>query len=218
MFPGIVNQITIPKIKMFHITMQKGPKMKIIDTLKITFFTLILTLIGFSAYAQEDVAKAHIKNNVAKWIGNATLITGINAQNIRNTALNQNEIDAQDKVWRAEVKNGGGSMTAAVLSNDVSTFLKNIRDESGGLYTEIFAMDNKGLNVGQSDLTSDFWQGDEAKWQKTFKVGPGAIYVSEVEFDESSQSYQIQVSVTISDPATGAAIGALTIGMNAEML
>ena len=77
-------------------------------------------------------------------------------------------------------------------------------------------MDNKGLNVGQSDVTSDYWQGDEAKWQKTFSVGPTAVFVDKVEKDESTQKFQTQVSISIVDG--GAAIGAVTVGLDVEML
>jgi hypothetical protein len=45
------------------------------------------------------------------------------------------------------------------------------------MITEMFVMDAKGLNVGQSDVTSDYWQGDEAKWQKTYGAGPGVVFV-----------------------------------------
>ena len=38
----------------------------------------------------------------------------------------------------------------------------------------------------------------------------------EVELDESTQTYQAQLSFTLVDPATGAAIGAVTVGVNAE--
>ncbi|WP_417319101.1 PDC sensor domain-containing protein [Emcibacter sp.] len=178
----------------------------------------MIAFTGTIATAQEDGARAHVKEKAMAWINNPTLISGIKAQNAQNASLGQADIDAKDQAWRAEVKNGGGAMTSAVLANDSSGYLKKIRDASQGLYTEIFAMDNKGLNVGQSDLTSDYWQGDEAKWQKTYQAGSGAIHVSEVEFDESSQTYQVQVSVAISDPDSGEVIGAITIGMNAEML
>ncbi|MFD2854813.1 hypothetical protein ACFSZS_08595 [Seohaeicola zhoushanensis] len=76
-------------------------------------------------------------------------------------------------------------------------------------------MDNRGMNVAVSDVTSDFWQGDEAKFQQTFPRGPAALHVSEVELDESSQIYQAQVSFTVTD-AQGAPVGAVTIGLNAE--
>jgi hypothetical protein len=79
-------------------------------------------------------------------------------------------------------------------------------------------MDDKGLNVGQSDVTSDYWQGDEPKWQKTFKVGPDTVFVDKVEKDESSEQLQIQVSVSIKDPETGKVIGAVTLGINVDQL
>ena len=70
-----------------------------------------------------------------------------------------------------------------------------MRDDSEGLFTEIFVMDAVGLNVAASDTTSDFWQGDEAKWQQTYSAGSGAVHISDVELDESTQSYQSQVEL-----------------------
>ena len=86
------------------------------------------------------------------------------------------------------------------------------------MFTEIFAMDDKGLNVAQSDVTSDYWQGDEDKWQQTYLVGAGAVHISEVELDDSTQTYQSQVSVTVVDPETNAPIGAITFGINVDAL
>ena len=76
-------------------------------------------------------------------------------------------------------------------------------------------MDNKGLNVGQSDVTSDFWQGDEAKFQKTYMVDSNVIFIDEYEVDESTGKYQAQISLSIADPDTGDTIGAVTIGLDA---
>ena len=79
-------------------------------------------------------------------------------------------------------------------------------------------MDAKGLNVGQSDVTSDYWQGDEDKWQRTYPVGPDALLIGEVEQDESTQRFQTQVSLSVVDPADGAVIGAVTVGIDVETL
>ena len=86
------------------------------------------------------------------------------------------------------------------------------------MVTEIFVMDNKGLNVGQSDVTSDYWQGDEAKWQKTFLAGADAVFIDAVEFDESTQTFQSQLSLPVVDPQSGDVIGAVTIGVNVDTL
>ena len=84
------------------------------------------------------------------------------------------------------------------------------------MIAEVFIMDAQGLNVAASAVTSDYWQGDEAKFQQTYGVGPDAVHISEVELDESTQTYQAQVSLSLTDPATGALIGAVTFGLNAQ--
>jgi hypothetical protein len=97
-------------------------------------------------------------------------------------------------------------------------FLRGQVDASGGRITEVFIMDRHGLNVAASAMTSDMWQGDEAKFTETYSMGAGAVHFSEVELDESTQRYQAQISVTIVDPSSGEPIGAMTVGVDAEAL
>ncbi|MEF2074237.1 hypothetical protein [Consotaella aegiceratis] len=146
------------------------------------------------------------------------LIDSIKAQNEQTAGLSQDEIDALDKTWREEIEAGGGPLIDEKLGSNASSLLQKIRDEQQGLLTEVFIMDARGLNVAQSDPTSDYWQGDEAKWQKTFGQGGNAVFVDEIEHDDSTQMLQSQASFTIVDPETGLAIGAATVGINLDML
>ena len=59
------------------------------------------------------------------------------------------------------------------------------------------------------------WPADEARKMLSEADQDGS---GEIEFDESSQTYQAQISVTIKDPASGKPIGAMTIGIDAEAL
>jgi hypothetical protein len=156
--------------------------------------------------------------NVKPWLSDPVIIDAIRAQNLAHATLTQVDIDALDARWRAEMDGNAKPMVDAVLANPLSQFLKARQHEAGGLVTEAFVMDNKGLNVGQSDVTSDFWQGDEAKWQKSFGAGPDAVFIDGAEKDESTQMLQSQASISIKDPATGKAIGAITIGVNLDAL
>ncbi len=79
-------------------------------------------------------------------------------------------------------------------------------------------MDARGLNVAASDVTSDCRQGDEAKHAETFVLGPGSVHMSEIELDESTQRYQGQISFTMVDPSSGQAVGAITVGVDADAL
>lgn len=82
--------------------------------------------------------------------------------------------------------------------------------------SEIFVMDNRALNVGQSGPTSDYWQGDEAKWQQTFLVGADAVHISKIEYDESSKAFDFQLSFSIVDG--NEVIGAVTFGVKWNIL
>ncbi len=159
-----------------------------------------------------------LKSQVGSWLSSPEIVDAVKKQNTEHAGLSAADIDALDKTWRAEAKSGGGELIDKVLSKGLSKFLTGKKESSGGVFSEIFVMDNKGLNVGQSDVTSDYMQGDEGKWQKTYQAGPDAVFVDEVEFDDSSQTFQSQVSATIVDPADGKPIGAITLGINVENL
>lgn len=173
-----------------------------------------------SAYANEFAPQIEtvFKEQVKSWLSDPAVVDAIKAQNATTASYDDAKIEELDQTWRAEAKAGGGDLVSATLGNALSTFLKGKKDASGDIFSEIFVMDAKGLNVGQSDVTSDYMQGDEGKFQKTFGVGPDAMFIDEVEFDDSSQTFQSQVSHTIVDPADGKAIGAITLGVNVENL
>ena len=152
------------------------------------------------------------------WLKDPVVVNAIKAQNKKHILLSQGEIDRLDKQWRRETGASHQPLIDSLLSNDLSKFLMTKKSESHGLYTEIFVMDDKGLNVGQSDVTSDYWQGDEAKWKKTYPVGANAIHIGGVKKDESTQMFQSQLSLPVVDPDNNQVIGAFTIGVNVELL
>ena len=197
--------------------------MKTTVHLPAVLLTLAVSLVTHTTVASADpeieaAARSYVENHAQSWLGNPLIVRTINAQNTAHQSVDQADIDAMDQQWRTESADGSGPMIDKVLANELSVYLQGVREESQGLITEVFVMDNRGLNVGQSDLTSDYWQGDEAKWQKTFQAGPDILFVDDVELDESSQRYQTQVSYSLTDPATGDVIGAVTIGIDADGL
>lgn len=158
------------------------------------------------------------KSELAAWTTDPSILAAIAAQNAAHAALTSAEIESLDAAWKAEVGAAAAPTIAAVIERPASAWLRERKEASGGLVTEVIIMDKHGLNVAQSDVTSDFWQGDEDKFQKTYGVGPDALHVSEVELDESTQTYQSQVSLTVVDPATGEPIGAATFGIDVSLL
>ncbi len=187
---------------------------------KIIAAALFAASIASTASANEFEAPLRdlAKSVTGSWLASPIVIDTVKKQNQANAGLSQDEIIALDKQWRGETGTGDQPMIKAILANELSRFLKAEKEKGQGLFTEVFVMDNKGLNAGQSDVTSDYWQGDEAKWQKTYLVGANAIHLSDIEKDESTQTFQSQLSLPVVDPADNSVIGAVTIGVNVEML
>ncbi|MFT6104269.1 MAG: hypothetical protein ACJA1E_000688 [Paracoccaceae bacterium] len=188
-------------------------------TKRLMLCALCLTF-GQAAVANEyaPAMNSYYEGHIMKWAGNPMLADAIKSQNMKTAGLAQSAIDELDLQWRAEVGTSTQTLITPVLTGPVADFLRVQVEASGGAITEVFAMDARGLNVAASDVTSDYWQGDESKFSETFPKGAGAVHFSEIEFDESSQTYQGQISFVITDPETSTPIGAITIGVNAEAL
>lgn len=178
-------------------------------------------LFAFPAAAVEshvELMTRFAQETARAWVVDPEIIAAIKAQNARHANISQGEIDKLDKQWRAQTKASARPLIDQVLSTALSKKLLDTKNQARGMITELFVMDNKGLNVGQSDATSDYWQGDEDKWQKTYLAGSGAMFIDEIEMDESTQTFQSQLSLSITDPDTGQVIGAVTVGVDVDQL
>ena len=182
------------------------------------FLVFIITIFVFAAFAPAqsagytDKAERIRANSFTTWIYTPIVLDAVRAQNEKHANLTEEEILALDQKWRE----GDKELINSVLENELSYYLRDVKNSHPELYTEIFVIDSKGLNVGQSDITSDYWQGDENKWLETYEGGPDSMHISHIEDDESSKTSQLQVSLPILD--NGIVIGAVTIGLNAKML
>ena len=150
---------------------------------------------------------------VRDWSSTPVVQLSIAARNAKQGDFEQSRIDALDKQWRAELNTDDQPLITAVLSNPLSSYLLRIQADSLGVYTAVFVMDAKGLNVGQSAVTSDYWQGDEAKFQKTFPVSPQAVFIDEPEYDADTASWRAQLNMSIANKR-GQTVGSVTVDVN----
>ncbi|MBT9383436.1 hypothetical protein KM176_06160 [Pseudooceanicola sp. CBS1P-1] len=181
---------------------------------------LLATVTALPLHANDFEAsmRDYLESEVLLWAFDPQILAAVRAQNSAHEGLSQDQILTLDGQWRAEVGTPNEPMVDAVTKTPLADFLRDRMAGSGGIVTEIFVMDDKGLNVAATGATSDYWQGDEGKFTETYGKGVGAVHVGEVEFDDSAQTYQGQISVSVADPATRELLGALTVGLNAEML
>ena len=139
------------------------------------------------------------------------IVEAVKAENAKGKSLAQ--IKEMDDKWKAHA--GIADYMKAIMDSECGKHIRSIQN-SAPYYAEIFVMDNQGANVAMTDKTSDYWQGDEAKFKKSFNDGAGSVFVDEVEFDDSSQAYLVQVSVPVKD--NGKVIGAITFGIDVDKI
>ncbi len=176
---------------------------------------LVFAAASTPAIAADDDWKPYASQYVSEVMRNVItapeVIAAIHAQNVANAGVTAEQIDALDRQWRAERRAGAGPLTAEKMTNPLSMFLRGYKSAvRDGAVIEIFVMDNKGLNVGQTDPTSDFMQGDEDKWTKTAGAGPWMTFTDEPEEEDGVRSVQISSAVVDNDKA----IGAITITLD----
>jgi len=188
--------------------------MKNYTSLAKSFLMTATFFVSFSSVVLAEAlpAKIHeITPGLKAWGLDPVLIDAVKEQNAKGISLDA--IKKRDAEWRKV--EGLDDEMKAMLSGTAGQKLGEFEKSQPYLF-ELFLMDNQGANVAMTNKTSDYWQGDEAKWQESFKGGAGAVHIGEVEFDESAQDYLVQISIPVMEG--GKAIGAITIGVNLDDL
>lgn len=137
-------------------------------------------------------------------------IQAVKKQNERGTSLSQ--IKKLDQEWINS--DDSYPLKKSMTASPIGKFLMNIIQNNGDKYNEIFLTDAQGANVAAHPITSDYWQGDEDKFIQSFMNGQGDVYIGNIEFDESTQTNAVQISVPIM--YNNQAIGVLVMGVKVD--
>ncbi len=179
----------------------------------IALTTLVLVLSGTTLVLAGEPAPAAVKalaqGKLSALGTDPIIVAAVKAENAKGKTLAQ--IKARDEEWQKTAGMDAGMK--ALMDGECGKHLRQLAASLGYL-SETFVMDNQGANVAMTDKTSDYWQGDEPKFTESFAAGKGAVHISDVKFDDSSQTYLVQVSVPVRDGAT--VIGAITFGVDVE--
>lgn len=168
--------------------------------------------------ALEGSVRKAVSPQAQSWLSDPTVVGAVKSQNAKHAGIAQSKIDEMDNQWKAAAKSGGANpVYDAVSSNAVSKQLKQVVADSKGRIVEILLMDDHGLNVGQTAGTSDYWQGDEPKWQKIF-TGNADLYMTDPEKDDKSGAMLTEASVPVMDPAGKQKIGVAMIVLDTAKL
>lgn len=122
-----------------------------------------------------------------------------------------------DRQWIAAHEQGQLTLLGErIASHPASAYLRQVQQRYAPLFGEIFIADEQGLVVAMSQPTSDYWQGDEAKFLETRGLAEGDAVVEALAYDASSQSFLVQLHMPLFDAGGSKRLGTLTIGMNVE--
>lgn len=183
---------------------------KFITILTSGFFLLALTgyseneIPGFSKELRQVLEnKIELLENIVK---NPRIIEKVRSSNSNNSDLNLSEILEIDKKWRET--EGIDDFIKSLLTNESAQYLIDFQEEHDE-FVEIFITDKKGLIVGETNKTSDYYQADEQWWVKSYNQGTGNTYYGKIEYDESAIAESIPIYVPVIDPDINKAIGVI---------
>ena len=168
----------------------------------------VIVLVALSGQAEPATA-ARVKETAYARVALAQAIgrdAAIHAAVVASNAVVETpeQIRRRDAVW---IANPRDPLRQAIVQAPCSARVRElVKDDA--VVVEAFVMNDRGTLVCSIAETSDYWQGDERKWQKTYLEGKDA-FVEEPAFDVSTGKYAIQVSVPVAGP--GKRIGAVTL-------
>jgi len=127
-----------------------------------------------------------------------------------------------DSQWQALAPVTMPDLAERILALPGSRALLAWQESHQGLVTEAMLINDMGTLAAMSQLTSDYWQGDEPKFQRVMEntaANPGTnrpLYVSPIRYDTSAARFQVTVSTPVLPGNGDRANGVIVIGLSIE--
>jgi GAF domain-containing protein/HAMP domain-containing protein len=99
-----------------------------------------------------------------------------------------------DQAWRTATDSD--PLIQNVLKNHAGDKLRELQAILPD-HVEVFLTDRYGATIAATNRTSDYYQADEDWWRAAYNAGQGATYVGQPEFDESSQTYAVNLAIPV---------------------
>lgn len=145
----------------------------------------------------------HQKTVIAGWAADPIVVKAVKEQNSKGP------IAGMDKpTWKKTRRSD--PLVEQFQKNAAGAFLRSKMRASGGTATEVFLNGAKGEKVAFAEKTSSYIHAGAAKHDVPFTTGKP--WQGKPEFDESTQTYAIQISTPVL--ANGAPIGSLVVGIS----
>jgi GAF domain-containing protein/HAMP domain-containing protein len=103
-------------------------------------------------------------------------------------------INTLDTTWRSAPNES--PLISNVVESPLADELREFREISPE-HVELLVTDRYGANIAATNRTTDYYQADEDWWQAAYNNGEGNVYISQPEFDASSQTFALLIVVPL---------------------
>ncbi len=143
------------------------------------------------------------KQVVAGWAADPVIVSAVKEQNARGPIAGMD-----NPKWKTTRRSD--PVVKAFQTSPAGQFLRARLAASNGAFSEAFLNGSKGEKVAFAEKTTSYIHAGQAKHDVPYTTGKA--WQGKPEFDESSQTYAVQVSVPVLDG--GKPIGSLVVGVN----
>jgi hypothetical protein len=140
---------------------------------------IISSFISICGYANTSMHKelTSISPQIVTWAQQSIIQADLAKANNQHANYTKSQFLALNKQWQNELKASNKPTIKKVLNNSLSTLLDTIKDHSKGLYQSIVITDKYGLNIGQSDVTENYYQANQKLWKKAYSASQIKPYI-----------------------------------------
>jgi len=127
-----------------------------------------------------------------------------------------------DSKWQALAPERSTELARAILELPGSRALHAWKLTHQELVTEAMLTNNMGTLTAMSQLTSDYWQGDEPKFNQVVEnlraglSGLDVIFLSDIRYDASTSRFQVTVSAPVGPVTNNIPKGIIALGLDIE--
>ena len=162
---------------------------------------------GFEMTPSVQTELDRQKTVVAGWAASPVIVSAVVEQNRKGPIAGMDNAK-----WKATRRSD--AVVTGFQSNAAGQFLKAKVAEGQGAFSEAFLNAADGEKVAFVEKTTSYIHKGQAKFD--VPIGSGKSWQGKPEFDESSQTYAVQVSVPV--VTDGKSVGVLVVGVNLSHL
>lgn len=169
---------------------------------------------------EQQIIKDLLQSKIEQWKRLPLLSATLMKHNLQNEAMDTQAILERDGSWISAFLRNDQSYAEEFIDRDLSTELRELKKQTQGIITEIIVIDERGINVAVSDMTSDYWQGDEEKFINVVGKPVNFMHFGAIIYDESTKRFQLHLSVPLYSEEPGGVIakflGIMVVGVDVE--